>query len=49
MDVDELESVAEKCGISAMPAFYFYKRGERIDDMKGASSEALEAMLAKHT
>lgn len=27
VDVDKLESVAGKCGISAMPTFQFYKGG----------------------
>ena len=47
MDVDQLESIAGKCGIRGMPTFQFYKRGKKVREMFGAIKESLIAMLAE--
>mmetsp|Transcript_19422 Transcript_19422/g.27453 ORF Transcript_19422/g.27453 Transcript_19422/m.27453 type:complete len:107 (-) Transcript_19422:269-589(-) len=48
VDVDEAQDVAEEVGISAMPTFQFYKDGERVDELVGASESKLEALVVKH-
>ncbi|KNE64072.1 thioredoxin [Allomyces macrogynus ATCC 38327] len=47
VDVDEVPDVASKCGISAMPTFQLYKRGEKVAEVVGADAKALrEAVKA---
>lgn len=48
VDVDQLEGVAGKAGVSAMPTFHVYKNGEVADTLVGASKDKLAAMVAKH-
>ncbi|KXS18803.1 thioredoxin [Gonapodya prolifera JEL478] len=45
VDVDELEGVAAKQEISAMPTFLIFKNGTRIGEMVGASADGLVEML----
>merc|ERR1712012_380590 len=40
VDVDA-SSIAGDCGVSAMPTFHFYKKGEKVDELVGASEEKL--------
>uniref|UniRef100_A0A8C6U9P3 Thioredoxin domain-containing protein n=1 Tax=Neogobius melanostomus TaxID=47308 RepID=A0A8C6U9P3_9GOBI len=47
VDVDEASDVSEKCGISSMPTFQFYKNGEKLEQFSGASEEKLRATVAK--
>lgn len=47
VDVDENDEVASAEGISAMPTFKFYKGGEKVDEMVGASEENLKKLCAK--
>jgi thioredoxin 1 len=48
VDVDELDDVAEREEISAMPTFLFYKGGSRVDIVVGASESKLMATIEKH-
>mgnify|MGYP006109169279 CR=1 FL=1 len=48
VDVDEAADVAEKCGISAMPTFQFYKGGNKVDSFSGADEAKLKALVQKH-
>ena len=48
VDVDEAADVAEKCGISAMPTFQFYKGGKQVDSFSGADEAKLKACVQKH-
>ncbi|KAJ6055077.1 hypothetical protein N7499_006029 [Penicillium canescens] len=43
VDVDELASVAAENGVSAMPTFHFYNKGERVQEVKGANPPAIQA------
>jgi len=48
IDVDQCKDVAEKCGISAMPTFQFYKNRVKIDELRGADPSALESKIKQH-
>mmetsp|Transcript_1837 Transcript_1837/g.3754 ORF Transcript_1837/g.3754 Transcript_1837/m.3754 type:complete len:108 (+) Transcript_1837:61-384(+) len=41
VDVDANAETAEACGISCMPTFQFFKGGEMVDKLEGASVETL--------
>ena len=42
VDVDENNETAEACGIEAMPTFQFFKNGAKVDELVGASEQALK-------
>merc|ERR1712146_298075 len=46
VDVDENDETAAACGISCMPTFQFYKNGEKVDELQGASEDQLRAKIA---
>jgi thioredoxin-like negative regulator of GroEL len=48
VDVDEVEDVAAKCGIQAMPTFQVFKGGVKVEEMKGADQAGLQNLIAKH-
>merc|ERR1712119_126395 len=48
VDVDAAADVSGQCGIQCMPTFQFYKNGDKIDELQGASEDGLKAMVAKH-
>ncbi|XP_063693131.1 thioredoxin 1-like [Bolinopsis microptera] len=48
VDVDVADDVSQKAGISCMPTFKFYKNGECVETLEGASEDKLKALVAKH-
>ena len=48
VDVDEAEDAAQEYNITAMPTFVFIKDGKKIDDLMGANSEKLKALINQH-
>jgi thioredoxin len=47
MDVDKAPNVAVLCGIHALPTFQFFKNGETVEHVVGASKDKLTAVLDK--
>ena len=47
VDVDQLEDTAAEQDISAMPTFLFFKNGKKVDELVGASKDALQAAVEK--
>ncbi|KAI5813353.1 putative thioredoxin [Pyronema omphalodes] len=48
LDVDKVADVASDLGVRAMPTFYFYKGGEKIDEVVGADSAAIKAKINQY-
>eukprot|EP01099_Mayorella_cantabrigiensis_P005750 TRINITY_DN464_c0_g1_i2.p1 TRINITY_DN464_c0_g1~~TRINITY_DN464_c0_g1_i2.p1 ORF type:complete len:107 (-),score=27.12 TRINITY_DN464_c0_g1_i2:124-444(-) len=48
VDVDQARDVATNEGISAMPTFFAYKGGKKVDEVVGASEPGLRQMISKH-
>ena len=48
IDVDEADELAELLGVSAMPTFKFFKNGEQVDELVGASEAKLKEMIKKN-
>ena len=42
VDVDENAETAEHCGIKSMPTFQFFKNSVKVDELVGASEQALK-------
>ena len=49
VDVDKAKDVAQKCGITAMPTFQFFKNGNKIDETKGADVQQLTTKIGYYT
>lgn len=48
MDVDQVQAVAQECGVTAMPTFHFYFGGRKVDELRGADSNRLQELVARH-
>ncbi|KAG4302266.1 hypothetical protein PCK1_001538 [Pneumocystis canis] len=48
VDVDELCELASDYGISAMPTFLFFKNGEKMAEVVGASCSKVEQTIATY-
>lgn len=49
IDVDELADISKDLGIRAMPTFFVFKNGEKVDELVGANPAALTALITKAT
>ncbi|THV00618.1 thioredoxin [Dendrothele bispora CBS 962.96] len=49
VDVDEQEDIAQECGVSAMPTFILFHKGNKIDECKGAIPANLQKLIATAT
>ncbi|TLD04180.1 hypothetical protein PgNI_11431 [Pyricularia grisea] len=45
VDVDEVPEVAQEYGIRAMPTFFLFKDGEKVDEVIGADVKKLETLI----
>ena len=43
-----VQTVAQECGISAMPTFQVWKGNQKVDELVGASKDKLQALVEKH-
>jgi thioredoxin 1 len=43
LDVDEVPDAAQELGVKAMPTFYFFKNGDKVDDLTGANPAGLKS------
>lgn len=48
-DVDKAQEVAAKYSVSAMPTFIFLEKGVKVDMVRGADPNGLEAAIIRHS
>lgn len=42
VDVDNVSELAADLGVRAMPSFFFYKDGQKVNDVVGANPKGVE-------
>ena len=47
IDVDEQDEIAADQGVEAMPSFFVYQGGQKVDELVGASKNDLLALIKK--
>ena len=47
LDVDDVPDVAQELGVRAMPTFFVFKKGEKVNEVVGANQKALEAVVQR--
>ncbi|XP_067886732.1 thioredoxin-like [Heterodontus francisci] len=45
VNVDEADDVAQKCQITSMPTFHFYKNGVKVRSMSGSDAKQLKKII----
>lgn len=48
VDVDALQQVAAEHEIMAMPTFHFYRKGQRLEEFRGANGPKLLELVRKY-
>ncbi|PGH26933.1 thioredoxin [Polytolypa hystricis UAMH7299] len=48
VDVDEVPDVAQELGVRAMPTFFFFKDGQKVDTVVGANAGSIKAAIEKN-
>ena len=48
VDVDVNGEASQKAGISCMPTFQVWSKGEKVEEFSGASQDKLKALVAKY-
>ncbi|KAF3483118.1 thioredoxin [Arthroderma uncinatum] len=48
VDVDDCPEIAQELGVRSMPTFVFFKGGERLEDVVGATAQPIILALNKH-
>jgi len=48
VDIDELVELCNEANVFALPTFFVYQKGEKKDELMGASSLELDAFLQKY-
>jgi len=48
VDVDQAQDIARHFSVSAMPTFVVLRGIDKLDQLRGAETQALAAMVAKH-
>jgi thioredoxin 1 len=46
VDVEEVPDVSQELGVTAMPTFFFFKDGDKVDNLMGAVPPKLEAKIS---
>ena len=48
VDVDENPAASEWAQVQAMPTFVIYKKGVKVDEVRGADAKKLEAVIRRY-